>query len=276
MNRSRYSNSYAQASHRSAMTRAWMVLLIITGVTLLVLARSHHPVVTRLRAQMLDIVHPAIATLTQPVAGMRSLLAYKHDMLNAMAENAQLRTENDTLRHWQAVAQALKAENDALRQLSGYQPVEHVSYVTGRVIGQSPSAYAGALLINAGSSEGIKPLQPVVDAQGLVGRITDVGNTTSRVLLLTDPSSRVPVISATSRQHAILAGTGDALMQLTFIGGDPQGIALGETIVTTEEGGLIPGGIMIGTVFRRDATGLLVKPLRPLADSEYMRVIVSN
>lgn len=276
MNRNRYSSSYSYASHRSLMARTWMVLLVIIGVTLLVLARSHHPAAAHLRARMLDLVHPMLATLSQPVSGVRSMIAYKHDMLNAMEDNKRLLAENDTLRHWQAVAQALKAENDALRQLSDYQPVEHVSYVTGRVIGQSPSAYAGTLVINAGSAEGVKTLQPVVDAHGLVGRITDVGTTTSRVLLLTDPSSRVPVISATSRQHAILAGTGDALLQLTFIGGDASSIALGETIVTTEEGGLIPGGIIIGTVFRRDSTGLLVKPLRPLADSEYMRVIVSN
>jgi rod shape-determining protein MreC len=229
-----------------------------------------------MNARMLDLVHPVVAVVGAPVHGVRELIAYKNNLLNAMQENAQLRAENDTLRHWQAAAQALKAENDALRQLSGYQPVEHVSYVTGRVIGQAPSAYSGSLLIDAGSAQGIKPLEPVVDAHGLVGRVTDIGNSTSRVLLLSDPSSRVPVISATSRQHAILTGTGDALLQLTFIGGDAQHIALGETIVTTEEGGLIPGGIIVGTVFRRDATGLLVKPLRPLAESEYMRVIMSN
>lgn len=276
MGRERYATSYSYASNKPLIARAWMVLLVITGITLLVLARSQHPAATALRARMLDLTGPVLSVLSQPVSGIKSLVAHKNNLFNAMAENERLKTENDTLRHWQAVAQSLKAENDALRRLSGYQPVEQVSYVTGRVIGQSPSAYAGTLTINAGRGEGIGMLQPVVDAHGLVGRITEVGESNARVLLLADPSSRIPVISATSRQHAILAGTGDALLELTFINGDAENIELGETIVTTEEGGLIPGGIIVGTVFRRDANGLMVKPLRPLAEAEYLRVIVSK
>lgn len=276
MSRSRYSSSYNHRA-KSGLGRLWLLIFAVIGAVLLVMTRSHHPAATRLRAQLLDGVSPVLATVTQPLSGLHSLVTYKNDMLHAMEDNEQLRAENDTLRHWQAVAQALKAENDALRQLTSYQPVEKVNYVTGRVIGQSPSAYSGSLLINAGSAEGIKPLQPAIDAHGLVGRIVDLGETNARVLLLSDSNSRVPVISATSRQHAILAGTGDALLRLTFVGGDPDTIALGESIVTTEEGGLIPGGIMIGTVFKRDGSGaLLVKPGRPLAESEYLRVIVSK
>ncbi len=276
MNRSRYSSSYASGPSKTPITRLWIALLFVIGIALLVLTRSHNPAATRIRAHLLDTISPALSTVGRPFAGLHSFAEYKNNMFHAMEENEQLRTENDTLRHWQAVAQALKAENDALRQLTSYQPVEKVSYVTGRVIGQSPNAYSGSLLINAGSDEGIKPLQPVIDAHGLVGRIVDLGDSTSRVLLLSDASSRVPVISATSRQHAILAGSGDALLRLTFLGGDPEGIALGESVVTTEEGGLIPGGIMVGTVFKREGTTLLVKPSRPLAESEYLRVIVSK
>ena len=63
---------------------------------------------------------------------------------------------------------------------------------------------------------------------------------------------------------------------MTFVGGDPANIALGEPVVTTEEGDLIPGGILIGTVFRREGSTLLVKPMRPLAQTEYARVIVTK
>ncbi len=109
-----------------------------------------------------------------------------------------------------------------------------------------------------------------------MGRVVDVGEHTARVLLLSDSSSRVPVISGNSRQHAILAGTGDELLRPTFVGGDSQNIALGEPITTTSEGGLIPDSVMVGTVFRRDANGVLVKPTRPLARAEYVRVMMGK
>lgn len=276
MNRERYAYSYAQTSAKPLMTRAWLVLLVVMGVTLLILSRAQHPATTKLRAQLLDVLSPALSTLSQPVAAVQSLLNYQRNVTGALTENVQLRAENDTLRHWQAVAQALKAENDALRALAEYQPVEHVSYVTGRVIGQSPNAYAGTLLLNIGTTDGLALFQPVVDAHGLVGRLTELADHTSRVLLLSDPASRVPVISANTRQHAILTGTGDEMLRLTFLAGSAEDVPLGEPIVTTAEGNLIPGGIMVGTVFKRDAEGLLVKPIRPLTRAEYMRVILSK
>ena len=274
----RYSTSYAQISAKPLIQRGFTVLLVITGVTLLLLARAGNPVVTHLRARILDAVTPATEWLSQPVTALRDLIHDKNELLNAFAENQQLHAENDALRHWQAVAQSLKAENDSLRALAGYDPVTHASYITARVTGQSPSGYAATVTLNVGAADGIKPLQPVIDAYGILGRVTDVGEHTAKVLLLSDSTSRIPVIAATTRQHAILAGTGagDELLRLTFLGGDSADIALGDQITTTEEGGLIPGGIIVGTVFRRDSTGLLVKPIRPLAQSEYVRVVVAK
>lgn len=275
MNRDRYSISYAQTSTKPLIHRAFTVLLVITGVTLLILARANHPMVAKMRAQLADAVGPAVEWVSQPVTLARGLIHDKNALLNAYEENKQLRAENETLRHWQSVATALKAENDSLRALAGYQPVAKVSYVTARVVSQSPATYSATLMINAGKGDGIKALQPVVDAYGLVGRIMDPGAHAAQVLLLSDSSSRIPVITANGRVHAIASGTGrgDDMLRLTFLNGDGSDITLGEPIVTTEEGGLIPGGIAIGTVFKRDSQGLLVKPVRPYARSEYVRVV---
>ncbi len=275
MNRDRYAVSYAQTSNKPLIQRALTVLLVVTGVTLLILARAHHPLVIKMQARMVDLAAPIAEWVSQPVTLVRTLIQDKNALLNAFEENQELRAENETLRHWQSVATSLKAENDALRALAGYQPVAHVSYVTARVISQNPGAYSATLTVNVGSNDGIKPLQPVVDAYGLVGRVLAPGTHTAQVLLLSDSSSRIPVITANGRVHAIASGTGngDEMLRLTFLSGDGADIPLGEPIVTTEEGGLIPGGIAIGTVFKRDRNGLRVKPMRPYARSEYMRII---
>jgi rod shape-determining protein MreC len=274
----RYSYNYGSSGNsvRALGRRLWLLLLILAGIALIAMSRAGSPIIPKLRMQVQEVVGPILHTFAVPVAGLRNLIANKDALLEAYEENKQLRTENDMLRHWQAVAQALKVENESLRKLAAYNPVVDVEYITAHVIGQSPDAYGGMLMINAGETQGLKSLQPVIDAHGLIGRVVEAGESTARVLLLSDPASRVPVISGNSRQHAILAGTGDELLRLTFIGGDAKAIALGEPVMTTSEGGLIPESIMVGTVFRRDAEGLLVKPLRPLAQAEYVRIMVTR
>ncbi len=276
MRHERYAYSYAAGgANRSLKSRVWIAALIALALGLLVLARAKSPWVERLRTTLDGLVAPTMHVVNAPVRGAEKIVSDKASLLTTHEDNQRLRAENETLRHWQAVAHALKAENDNLRRLSAYRPSENVTYVTAQVIAQSPDAYAGTLMIDAGLAQGLASLSPVIDSDGLVGRLVDVGEHTSRVLLLSDSRSRVPVITATTRQHAILAGTGDELLRMTFVGGDSNAIPLGEPIMTTSEGGLIPESVMVGTVFRRDATGLLVKPIRPLARAEYVRVMIA-
>lgn len=275
MSRDRYNYQVSRTQAKPATQRMVIALLIITGITLLILAKAQHPTLLNLRLRMLDMLRPVMTVVSQPVTATRKLATSTGEVLDTAEVNRRLRAENETLRHWQSVAQALKAENEALRQLQGYQPVEAASYVTARVIGQSPSTFGQFLTINAGSTDGAKTMQPVVDAYGLVGRTMEVSDHSSRIMLLSDVGSRVPVILGNSRQRAILAGSGGELLRLSFLG-DNVKPALGESVVTTQEGALIPGGIKVGTVFKKDGNGFLVKPLRPLAQAEYLRVIVSR
>ena len=277
MRHERYSYSYGSSgSMKSLKGRLVIVVLVIVALVLLVMTRGHRPFVEHFRSTVDSVTAPVIDWVSTPVRGLHHLMENKSQLFAAYEENKQLREENDTLRHWQAVAQALKVENESLRALTGYKPVENVEYVTAHVIAQSPDAYSGTLMINAGKAQGLVELMPVIDAYGLVGRIVDVSDRTARVQLLSDGTSRVPVISATTRQHAILAGTGDELLRMTFVGGDPAQIQLGEPVMTTSEGGLIPDSVMVGTVFRRDTNGLLVKPSRPLGASEYVRIMMAK
>ncbi len=276
MSRERYSYAASQTSSRPLIQRGLIVLLLITGVTLLVLAKSQHPAANRMRAQSLELLHPVLSVVSQPVSAVKSFITSIAAHGRTLEDNRRLMGENDRLRHWQSVAMAMKAENQALRKLMGYKPADNVTYTTARVVGQSPASYSNTLMINAGTEQGLKDLQPVVDSYGLIGRVIDAAADTSRVLLLSDISSRVPVITGSTRQHAILSGTGGDLLRLSFLTVEQDDIQLGEQVVTTEEGGLIPGGIMVGSIFRKDKAGYMIKPIRPLTQSEYVRIMMLN
>lgn len=276
----RYSYSYGSNRARggkSLRARAGVAVLLVLAAAMLIMARRDSVRLADIRTELGEWVRPVMETVTIPLQGIHNLIADKRALFTAYEENKKLHEENNSLRRWQTAALALKAENESLRRLANYKPVEEVEYVTAAVIAQSPDAYSGTLMINVGLNQGLRSLQPVIDAYGLIGRLVDVGDTHARVLLLSDATSRVPVITGTSRQHAILAGTGEELLQMTFVGGNPKTIQLGETVMTTSEGGLIPESVAIGTVFRREKSGtLLVKPLRPLVSTEYVRVMVAK
>jgi rod shape-determining protein MreC len=275
----RYSYQYNDrpGRHSSWRSRALPVLLLLLGLTLLGMARAESPYVASLRAVAMDTLAPILRTLASPVHGVRNWMDDKASLLSAHEDNQRLRAENDTLRAWETLAHAVQAENDALRALANYTPVTDMHYVTARVIAQSPSAYAGTLMIDAGSAQGLGMLMPVIDETGLIGRLIEVGTHSARVQLISDPGSRIPIVIATSRQQAILAGTGEALLHLTFITGNTDTIRLGDPVMTTAQGGLIPESIMVGTVFRRDQDGTLrVQLPRPVSQPEFIRVMVAR
>ena len=264
--------SIASTHAKPLKERALVALLLLAGITLLVLSQANHSSVAALRARLSTALQPALNVVVSPVASARGMVNDVREFFATYEENRTLKAQNDALRHWQSVAQALKAENDALRQLMHYAPVENVSYITARVLASSAGDFSQSLLLNVGSSDGVKPLQPVADAYGVIGRVVDVAPNSSRVLLLTDVMSRIPVVTSDTRQRAILAGTGQDLLRLNYVVAGAK-LKLGEAVVTTQEGDLIPGGIPVGTLFRQDESGYLIKPIRALTQPEYVRVI---
>ena len=172
MSRERYSYGHSHHSGRSWIGRLAVVVLLLVGVVLLVLVRMNHPIATKLRSHLLGAVTPVVTLASKPVEKARDVVNEKNDMLHAYEENKQLRAENDTLRRWQEVAQALKAENESLRALAGYQPIDKARYVTARVVGQSPDSYSATVVLNVGEGSGVKLFQPVIDAYGLMGPVS--------------------------------------------------------------------------------------------------------
>ena len=119
-------------------------------------------------------------------------------------------------------------------------PDPEASYVTARVVADAGGVYAKAVLLSVGPNHGLRKGQIALDERGLVGRITEVGSRTARVLLITDMNSRVPVTLEGSRAHAILAGTNGPWPRLRYWseGTVPKE---GERVVTSAEGECVSG-----------------------------------
>ncbi len=131
----------------------------------------------------------------------------------------------------------------------------------------------GALL-NVGRKAGVTTGQAVVTAEGLAGRVAEVGDNSARVLFVTDVNSRLPVLVERTRERAILAGDNSPQLRLNLLQG-VAGVQRGDRIVTSGDGGSFPVGIPIGEV-EQGYDGHISVKVRPFADFsrlEFVRVV---
>jgi len=132
-------------------------------------------------------------------------------------------------------------------------------------------AYAHSVMISAGSRDGVAKGQAVISDEGLIGRVAEAGYQASRVLLITDINSRVPVVVENSRDRAFLSGDNTNRPLLTFLTADAA-VAPGDRILTSGHGGAFPPGIPIGVVSSVSENAVRVAPMFRRHQLEYLRV----
>lgn len=256
---------------RQALARLTLPVLIVLSFGMMLLGKADAVLAERARIALSDGLAPIYAVLAPPLGRMRAAIAETVTLWDMREENARLRSENERLRRWQSIALALDTENQRLKASLKWIPDPDASFVTARVVADAGGVYAKAVLLSVGPNHGIRKGEIAVDERGLIGRITEVGARTARVLLITDLNSRIPVIMETSRAHAILVGTNGTRPRLQYW---PEGIAPqeGERIVTSAEANAFPANLPIGTVHYAASGAPEVEPAAMLQKLEVVRI----
>ena len=270
----------ASGSYLSSLAqplRVWgqrfsLLLLAAAAVFLLVASRADPGAAARLRMNVLDLATLPLAMLRVPVDVTVAAILAVRDWSKLQAENAALRVERDRLLEWQSLARRLERENAALRGQLNLAADPGVRFITGRVIAGAGGPYVQSVLLGAGRAAGLRPGQPVVNADGLVGRVTEVGERSALVVLITDLNSRVPVLIEPQGERAILAGDNGGEPRINFL---PPGVAVikGQRVVTSGHGGIFPPGLLVGLVTEADAKAPRVEPAADLARLDFVRIL---
>lgn len=256
---------------RQALAKLTLPVLIVAAFGLMLLGKADAVLAERARMGLADALAPIYAVLAGPLSRVRGTLADADDLVAIRAENARLRDENERLRRWQSVALALDAENQRLKGNLNWVPDPAPSYVTARVVNEAGGVYARAVLLSLGPNHGITKGEIALDERGLVGRVTEVGTRTARVLLITDLNSRIPVTLENSRARAILVGTnGDRPRLLYWSEGTPP--AEGERVVTSAEANVFPANLPVGIVHYSATNAPEVEPAARLDRLEIVRI----
>jgi rod shape-determining protein MreC len=176
------------------------------------------------------------------------------------------------MKAWKEAALQLEQENARLLELNNVRLDPQLTYITGVVMTDSGSPFRQSVLLNVGHRDGIVDGWPAMDGIGLVGRISGVGRSTSRVILLTDTSSRIPVTIQPSGQKAILAGDNTLNPPLEFLE-NADAVRPGDRVVSSGDGGVFPADLLIGQVALGSDRRLRVRLAADYGRLEFLRIL---
>ncbi|MBN9343352.1 MAG: rod shape-determining protein MreC [Holosporales bacterium] len=226
-----------------------------------------------IRAIIFD--HTSIMTkfITSPIRSIAEVKTWIDSYLKIHHKNKKLEIKLKQMEEWALKAHALALENQQLRQLLKISPDPQMSYITAPVLGIVQAPYTKTIVLGAGSKKGIKLRQPVVMGQHIVGRIVEVSEQASRVLLIQDVNSHIPVILEKSKVQGIASGNDESHLIIKFFEMEAKA-EIGELIFTSGVGGIYPKGYLVGRVAYQNGEIVRVKSLIRLNELEYVHVFV--
>jgi rod shape-determining protein MreC len=190
-------------------------------------------------------VQDGVTILLSPVGDVADRV---RELFAIRAENRELRERVEELEQRRSSMRDLARENDALRDLLEMRERTELETVAGRTVALAPSNFEWTITIDVGSDDGVDRDMPVIDGDGLVGRVIQVTPGAARVLLAIDPNFSAAARTATTGEIGSIDGRGGDPMLLSMLDTDAT-VEVGEEIVTSSfDGGVFPAGIPVGTV----------------------------
>lgn len=246
--------------------------LFFAAFVLLVLSRLENDVVREARSHFSDFAAPVLEWASLPAVYARDGLERTSTHLTLYDDLEKLKKENESLRQWKWRAQRMERRLNHMRALLNAVDEQALDHATGRVIADARGPFVRSMLVNVGRQQGVKAGYAVINGDGLVGRTVHVGDNASRVILLNDLNSRIPVLVGPSAVRAVLVGDNTDQPRLEFL---PESDAVfdGDEVYTSGHAGLLPRGIRIGSVANDQVRGYRVRTLATLSELEFVSIL---
>ena len=254
---------------RGAKQKFSLFVLILLSLFIFILDNSNLKPIKILRSLINDGIYRISAVSSSPIkfSGASKDFFVKH--IFTYEENERLRKELEDLKSKNFQSSFLEAQNNELQNVLDLEKNSPYSVVNAKVILDKNSPFLNSVIINKGSNAGIKLGMPVLNKGYLAGRIVEVNFVSSRILLLNDLNSRIPVVVSPSGTQAILSGVGKREPSLEYL---PDNFMLGEKesiVFTSGKDGVLFPGIAIGKVVLNDNKKLV----KLFADPDQISVV---
>ena len=232
---------------KGTQQRFSLFALIVISILLIFLETMERKPLKKVRSFFNDIVYRSAVIADYPSKTFSSTYNLIENHFILYENYNEVIKENKELKNDKSKSKFLELENSQLRKLINEQVESESNLVSARVMLDEQSPYINSFIINIGANKELKNGMAVLDGKNFIGRIVDVNFFTSRILLITDLNSKIPIISEPSGNHAILSGRGNINPTLKYLSKDNK-IQDGDKIYTSGKGGIFSPGIPIGVV----------------------------
>lgn len=248
-----------------------LVLCVAIAITLFVLSILNNSFIKNARYTVISIGKPFFIIVAKPFQLINESLIYLSEIKDSNKLNQKLIEENTLLKKQLDKNNFLIIENNRLKNLMNIQDVNYVKKITARVLLDAYKDDGSVIYIDVGKQDGLKINDVVFNEKGLIGRVIELGKSSSKVLTIFNQNSIIPVISIDSKKSFFVQGRKDKLI-LKHIE-KKFDLNHGEYVVSTDAAGYFKEGIKIGRIFKTLNDVFLI-PFAKNTDSIYVNVLV--
>jgi len=221
--------------------------LIVLSIIFLSVEKIETKPLKYFRAFVKDVIYRGAMVVSTPSKSINNFSDFIKQHVHLYDDYRKLKEENNELKNKISKKNFLELENNQLRKLIEEQVSSTSNFTSARVMLDKQSPYLNSFIINVGSNKNIKNGMAAMDGKNFIGRIVDVNFFSSRVLLISDLNSKIPVMIEPSANHAILSGHGDSKPTLEYLPKN-HNIQDGDKVYTSGKEGIFSPGIPIGEV----------------------------
>lgn len=257
---------------RSQIRRFVPIVFLAFAIFLMALWQTNNETVIKARGYVADKMVPVMSVFGAPARWMKNGKDAFGRIVALYQRNRELEEENKQLRQWRSLALQLQSEQNEIKRMVGYVPYAKSVSLVARLVMDTGDKFSRSYVALAGKKDGLKEGAVALTDKGLFARVIDVGDHGSRLMLLTDYSSRVPVIVGKNRVPAILTGDNTNHPKIIFPDQE-EAIQVGDIVLTSGYLGVYPAGLSVGLVRRVEENEIEVDLFENGEGLEFVRLV---
>ena len=268
-----YRKKIGHLSKAKSLGKVYITVLFILTFLLILFNKDDYFVVNKIKSLSTDVLNPISGFITSPVRVATQAVNKINEIRFLQQDNQKLKEEVKRLKKWYTLAIKNQRENSALKKLLNSTSTNVSVIKTTTITSQTPDIYAKSIFIKAGVNHGVLEDFAVINERGLVGKVLSSSENNSRILLINDQNSSVPVTSTSKKFNAIIKGTADGKYLTSAFVKDEKKPIIGDILITSGNVGIFPKDILVGKVIKINEDSFLALPYVDFNNLEFVQVV---
>ena len=251
-------------------------LLFLLTFFLIIFNKTDYFLIDKVKGYGVDYLLPVTKVISSPITTFSNISLRIQNIQYLENENLQLKEEIIRLKKWQTLAIKNSRENRVFKKLLNSTSHQVDIIKTASVINQTPGLYSKQVTINAGLNYNIVKDLAVINEKGLVGKTILSTNSNSKVLLINDSSSSIPVKTLSDNSYSMLTGSADGKFLISSYTKNNQLPRVGDLLVTSGNAKIFPRDILVAKVIKVNADHYIALPYVDFNNLNYLQVVKSK